>query len=900
MSQWVTGGVALAYLGLLFTIAWQGDRMAAKGSSLLANPVVYALSLAVYCTSWTFFGSVGQASAQGIAFLPIYLGPTLLAALWPVILAKMIRIARSQRLTTVADFISARYGKSRFLGVQVTVIALVGGTPYIALQLKAVSFAFSTLVGAPAGVEPLLYSDTGLAAAILLTTFAILFGARHIDSGDHHAGMVSAIAFESVIKLVAFMTVGMFVTFLCFDGPTDLFGRAAKNPDLRALFTLGDRRDFSDWIALTVLSMLAFFGLPRQFQMAVTENIDDSHINKAVWLFPLYLLLINLFVLPIAIAGRLQFAGTGVDPDTFMLAIPLARAAPSLAIVGFIGGLSAATGMVIVETVALATMVTNYLIMPLLLDYSRVRPLSGSNLAGKILLARRLAIAGSVFSGYVFARLVNDKVSLVGIGLISFTAVAQFAPPMLIGLFWRGGGKRGAQIGLLAGFLVWCYTLLVPALVTSGTALSPFIQSGPLGIAVLKPYALFGLVGLSPVAHALLWSMIANVGSYLVVSLLTSRSAIERVQASLFVDAFATAPGVGAKFWRGGAALADLKALASRFVGHQRAERLFGHFFANRGEDQQTADGGPELVGYTENILAGVIGAAAARIMVASVAKGKAASIDEVMQILDENSHMIAYSMELENKSQELQTLTSELQTTNEKLKELNSIKDEFIATVTHELRTPLTSIRSFSEILLDNPEIDPGRRRDFLAIIVKESERLSRLINQVLDLAKLEDGTVCWNIREIDLGAALEDAAASVRQVFLDQKVDLVVDLPPTETRQPTDRDRLVQVVINLLSNAVKFTPPGTGLVRLKLETNEWGATISVSDNGPGIPVAEQEIIFEKFQQGGNTLTSKPAGTGLGLAISRTIVNGLGGWIWVDSEPGWGATFAFFLPKTP
>jgi Na+/proline symporter/nitrogen-specific signal transduction histidine kinase len=901
MSHWLAGSVSLAYLLLLFAIAYHGDKRAREGRSPLSSPVMYALSLAVYCTSWTFFGSVGQASQRGVHFLPTYLGPTLMLALWPIVLAKVVRIGRSQRITSIADFISARYGKSHMVGALVTCIAVVGGTPYIALQLKAVSDTFETLVGFPdphpaMGAVPILL-DTGMYVSAILAVFSILFGARHIDASEHHEGMVSAIAFESIFKLAAFLAVGGAVVFGYYGGLGDLFGRAAANPELVRLFTINDASEYGDWVTLTVLSMLAIICLPRQFQVAVVENVDERHVRQAVWLFPLYLILINLFVLPIAMAGRMEFAGTGVVPDIYVLALPLVHGSEGLALLAFLGGLSAATGMVIVETIALATMFSNYIVMPILLRTVMAGYHAKSNLAGAVLAVRRLAIIGCIFLGYLYARLIGEGFTLMGIGLVSFAAVAQFAPAMLGGLFWRAGNKAGALSGLGLGFLVWLYTLFLPSLARSGVLPISFVEAGPFGLTLLKPYALFGLSGLAPVAHAMVWSILANFGTYVLVSLITRQGAMERIQASLFVDAYSAIPGGAAQFWRGNATVSDLQDLAGRFIGIERAERAFSRFAATRSIKPGTAEATPELVGFTERLLSGAVGTATARVAVASVAKGEIVSLNEVLDILDENSQVIAYSHKLEGKSRELEAASAELRAAYEKLTELHRLKDEFIATVTHELRTPLTSIRSFSEILFDNPDIDVAQRQEFLGVVIKESERLTRLINQVLDLAKLEAGTVAWDIREVDVAQAVREAAESMGQLFKDKGIALVLGVPASPIALTTDRDRFSQVVINLLSNAVKFCDPRIGRVELGLSVDDKGVTVEVADNGPGIPDWAHQKIFEKFQQVGDTLTAKPEGTGLGLTISRNIVERLGGRIWVESEPDQGAVFSFFLP---
>ena len=388
------------YLGLLFAVAYWADWRADKGRSVIASPTVYALSLAVYCTAWTYYGSVGRAAETGIGFLPTYLGPTIAAALWGFLLLKMIRVSKSQRITSIADFIASRYGKSQVLGGLVTVIAILGIVPYIALQLKAISASFSILLQYPDIVMPRdadtvpVWADNAFFVALLLAAFTILFGTRHLDASERHEGMVAAIALESVVKLVAFTTVGLFVTFGLFSGFSDVFQHAQEAGHVKPLLApaVGG---YVSWFSLCLLAGLAIMFLPRQFQVAVVENSGERQLRRAIWLFPLYLLLINIFVLPIALAGQLRFPDGAVDADTFVLTLPMVYQQEWLALFAFVGGLSAATGMVIVETIALSTMACNDLVMPALLRrWGHVPPVQ--NVGALLLRIRRWAIVAYI------------------------------------------------------------------------------------------------------------------------------------------------------------------------------------------------------------------------------------------------------------------------------------------------------------------------------------------------------------------------------------------------------------------------------------------------------------------------------------------------------------------------
>jgi Na+/proline symporter/signal transduction histidine kinase len=899
---------SFAYLGLLFAIAFYADKRADAGRPVIANAYVYSLSLAVYATAWTFYGSVGRAASDGVGFLPIYIGPTLMIALWWIVMRKILRISKQNRITSLADFVASRYGKSALLAGLVTVIAVIGIVPYISLQLKAISTSYSILVQYPEIVMPAqlgataMWSDTAFWVALILAAFTIAFGTRHLDAAEHHQGMVAAIAFESLVKLLAFLAVGVFVTFGMYHGFGDLFERAAAVPKLQDMLTPleGVAGGYASWVWLTILSMMAIMFLPRQFQVTVIENLDEKHLAKAIWLLPLYMLAINVFVLPIAFGGLLHFPDGGVDADTFVLTLPMAQKQELLALLVFIGGLSAATGMVIVETIALSTMVCNDLVMPVLLRLRRLRLNEQADLTGLLLGIRRGAIVSILLLGYLYFKLAGEAYALVSIGLISFAAVAQFAPAVLGGIFWKGGTRRGALCGLSAGFAVWFYALLLPALARSGWLPVSLLEEGPFGIALLKPLALFGLAGLDQITHAMIWSMLANIGAYVGMSLAASPGADEHRQASLFVDVYrGSGEAGGARFWRGTASLPELYNLLARFLGASGADEAFGRYAAARGLDwpAHNPPADAELVHYVEMQLAGAIGAASARVMVAAVVKEEALTIDEVREILDEASQVVVYSHRLQQKSRELETATAELRAANEQLKELDRLKDDFVSTVTHELRTPLTSIRAFTQILFDNPQVELEQRMKFLGIITKESERLTRLINQVLDLAKIESGKAEWHESRLDMRELVEDTVTGMSQVFEERNITVEMKIAEGIAAVRADVDRIIQVMLNLLSNAAKFCRPGEGRIEIALTQQAGSLRVDVRDNGPGIDAADQKVIFDKFRQVGDTLTGKPHGSGLGLHISRQIVEHFGGRMWVESSPGKGACFSFTLP---
>ena len=896
-------GASFVYLLLLFAVAWFGDQRAAAGRSVIASPWVYALSMAVYCTAWTYFGSVGRAANAGVWFLPIYLGPMLAMVLAWIVVRKMIRIAKTYRITSIADFIASRYGKSRILASLVTLITVVGIVPYIALQLKAISSGYAMLttpLGQPAQAVGSWLQDSTLYVALALAGFTIVFGTRHLDSTERHEGMVAAIAFESIVKLVAFLAVGLFVAYGLFDGVGDIFAQALANPELQSLLSFGQGRPFAypQWFALTLLAMLSVIFLPRQFQVMVVENVDERHLKRAAWVFPTYLLLINLFVLPIALGGLLFFGKGQADPELFVLSLPLSQGHEWLALFVFVGGLSAATGMVIVEAKAVSTMVCNDLVMPLLLRMERFGSRATGDLTGLLLAIRRVAILGILLLGYLYFRVAGEAYALVSIGLISFAAVAQFAPAMLGGMYWRLGNRQGALVGLLLGFAFWVYTLLLPSIAKSGWMPDAFLSEGPWGLVWLKPEQFLGLTGLDNISHALFWSLFANVTAYVLVSLWTRPQAREASQALLFVDVFNRTASTHPVFWQGRAQVSDLLGLTGRFLGQDKAQNLFAHYAKRVGAASiKDIPANAQLVQFVETQLAGAIGTGSARMMVASVVEEEQLNLDEVMHILEEASQLRAYSRALEDKSRSLEKATAELRAANEQLKSLDKLKDDFMSSVTHELRTPLTSIRALTEMMLDDDGMDVEQRRQFLEIVVAEAERLGRLVNQVLDMAKIEAGHAEWHNSDVDMHAVVMQAVQSISGTYHERGITLQVHASGAMPPIRADSDRLMQVMLNLLSNAAKFVPTASGRVDVYLKDAADGITVEVQDNGPGIAAEEQEQVFEKFRQAG-AADNRPQGTGLGLPISRQIVEHFGGRMWLTSELGQGACFGFFLPR--
>jgi len=652
-AGWAIIALAIGYVGFLFAIAWFGDRKLGSRKGGEGRPLIYALSLGVYCTSWTFFGSVGLAASTGYDFIPVYIGPVILFALgWRLIL-RVVRIAKSQNLTSVADFIAARYGKSQAVAAIVTCVAVVGTLPYIALQLKAIVTSTEVLLGSNHIVSIALpqigFVETALVVAIVLATFAVLFGTRHIDATEHQDGLMLAIAAESLLKLAAFLAVGTFVLFAVFGGVAGFLDRARESLEIQSIF--GRSFNGGTWLTVSFLSLCAIILLPRQFHVTVVENNSEREIKRASWMFPLYLVLINLFVVPIAAAGLMVLPKSAVVPDMYVLALPIAKGADAIATFAYIGGLSAATAMVIVESIALSIMVSNGLVIPLLLRNRFLGPDTDhiEELGRTLLNVRRIAIFAIVLLGLAVYRALGQGHGLAAIGLLSFAAISQLAPAFFGGLYWRKGTARGAIAGMLIGFAVWAYTLLLPWVVKAGWLPTSLLSDGPFGIAFLKPQALFFLA-FEPLTHGVLWSMAANTVAYITVSLLRAPEPVERLQARVFVEdetpRIATTQAF--KLWRTSITVGDLQATVARYLGEERAQRSFAEYASGRSiaiGPHQEAD--IHALRFTEHLLTSAIGAASARLVLSLLLRRSNVGSQSALRLLDDASEALQYNRDL-------------------------------------------------------------------------------------------------------------------------------------------------------------------------------------------------------------------------------------------------------------
>ncbi|APG46693.1 sensor histidine kinase [Phaeobacter porticola] len=858
--------VCLAYVALLFIVAFAADHQASHGRAprWMRSPLIYTLSLSIYCTAWTFYGAVGYAARSGLEYITIYLGPTLVMIGWWWGLRKLVRIGRSQRVTSIADLLSARYGKSNMLAIGVTILAVIGTTPYISLQLQSITLSFSIFAEADPlrsvnATQTVFWVATGLAA------FAILFGTRNLNANERHHGVVTAVALEAVVKLVSLLAVGVFVVWGIAGGVGETMARIDAS-------SIGQWQvDGGRWAAITFLSAAAFVCLPRMFQVMVVENEDERHLRVAAWAFPLYLLLISIFVVPIAAIG-LELLPVGSNPDLFVLTLPLAEGQQGLAMLSFLGGFSSATSMAIVAAMALSTMVSNHIVMPIWLRSQEVGASVSGDVRNVVLLARRLSIAGVMALGYFYYTLSGGGDALAAIGLVSFTGIAQMLPSLVGGLFWRGATRSGALAGLSVGFSVWLYTMLLPEL---GGGLLPvgFLSEGLFGLSWLRPHALFGIEGLDATVHAVLWSMTLNTAAFMTGSLLTFPSPLERLQGAQFVHVFEHSSGP--RGWTGSVAQSeDLMIMSQRILGAGEAQKFFQGELARQGGRGPLPEPTPVFLERLERELSASIGAAAAHAMVGQIVGGSSVSVQDLLAVADETAQILEYSSRLETQSEELSRTAHKLQETNEKLTQLSQQKDAFLSQVSHELRTPMTSIRAFSEILRDTENLEESDHSRYAGIIHDEAQRLTRLLNDLLDLSVLENGQVSLNVSAGRLGDILDHAVATA---LADGSDHLLVhrDAATDDMRLSSDLDRLAQVFINLIANADKYCTAADPALQILARQDGHRLFIDFIDNGEGIPQNLRTMIFEKFSR---VSPERAGGAGLGLAICREIMQRLGG----------------------
>ncbi len=644
MLGWLIVIAAILYVTMLFAVASIGDRHAARRGPISSRPYIYSLSLAVYCTSWTFFGSVGLASERGLEFLTIYIGPILVFVFGYPLLKRIIDLGKAEKITSIADFLAARYGKSFAVASIATIIATIGIIPYIALQLRSIAGSIGLMVSfySPGALsEDFVYRHVAFVVALLLAVFAVLFGTRHADATEHQDGLVLAMAVESVIKLAAFLAVGLAVSLFLFHRPADLIEAMLANEGVQA--SMAYQTSLATWIVLVMLAAFAVVMLPRQFYMTIVENRSEKELRTASWVFPFYLVLINLFVVGIAFAG-LTVVGGKASADLYVLAVPLSNGRDFMAMVAFIGGLSAATAMVIVESVALSIMISNDLVIPLALR-RLLRPAMGEreDWSKIILMIRRAAIFCILFASFLYYLEMADNVRLVAFGLISFAAIAQFAPAFVGGLVWRGANARGAVLGMVAGIIVWAYTLFIPSLLPPDTS---FLVNGPLGLTALRPQALFGTSG-EPLNHGVLWSLAINIAFYVMGSLSRASRPRERIQAAIFVPR-ETSPMPSLRRFRTSVTVNDIKDTIARYLGVERTERSFQSFEQREGRSLPGhAPASIELIRFGEQLLASAVGSSSARLILSLLVQRQDRSAKDAFRLLDDATEALQHNRDL-------------------------------------------------------------------------------------------------------------------------------------------------------------------------------------------------------------------------------------------------------------
>ncbi len=903
----VLAGIIL-YVGLLLLIARWAEHRQAGDVSITDNALVYSLSLAVYCTSWTFYGSVGKAATSGTFFLTTYLGPTMAISLWWLVLRKMVRIRNSHRITSIADFISARYAKSQMIAALVTLMALVGNMPYIALQFKAIISTFCILTGKGDSNGSWIGSHAGPVVVCLMIAFTIVVGARRQDPTERHRGMIAALAVECMVKLVAFLAAGIFVTFFMYEGFGDIFDRLARQ---HGSWSAGVENlqvsSYSTWLSNILLSMSAIMFLPRQFHVAVVENSNERHILTAMWILPLYMFLISVFVYPIAMGGLLH-GYPAADADSFVLTLPLEHAGPWLSFLVFIGGFSSAAGMIMISSMTTATMITNHLLLPAM-DCLKWEWLG--ILRRNLLRCKWAAVACGIGAGYWFELQVGESFMLANIGNIAFAAALQFAPVSLGGIFWRKGNQVGAMMGLSAGFAVWCYTQLVPAFARSGWMSRTLLERGPWGIELLHPEHLFGITALDPVSHTVLWTVILNGGLYVLGSLCAEASQSERSMAAEFMGVRSSVagapPGHSEAYVDAESKREQIIALLLQYFTHPEARALADRSFAAAGlagKDRLTIIELAELHSHVEKNLAGSIGAGAAHRALnkqAIFSEREARELSDIYgEILaelrvtpDELRKKVDYYQEraslLSNYARDLEEEVRkravELETAQEELvkREKLSVLGRLTATVSHELRNPLGVIRTSAFYL----------HRKLGASDEKISKHLRRIEEQVSTC-----DCIVGDLLEYTRGRQSERVPGEISpwiektlsEIGFPEHVELIRELAGGLPRVSFDKEKMRRVLINVTDNALQAVAarrernapeekPYVPRVQVRTTLFDGRVRIEVEDNGVGM---DEETVARAFEP---LYTTRARGTGLGLAIVRKIIEEHGGTVALASK---------------
>ena len=887
MSSFALFAVVLVYLALLFLVAHLAEKK--KSKIWINNPYIYALSLAVYCTAWTYYGSIGVAATSGLNYLPIYIGPIMVIPAWIYINTRIVRISRVNKISSLADFISLRYGNSRSFSAIITLVCLFAIVPYIGLQIKAISETFHLVTETPMSKN--ILTDNATFVVILIALFSSYYGTKYVDASEKRLGIISAIALESFLKLFFIIILGLFVIYFAFDGFSDTYQKASKFPDFKAKNTFNGIEGAMNWMILCMISGTAICILPRQFHTAIIENRQEKHIKTAIWFFPLYLLIFTIFIFPIAWGGRLIFEGQNVNPEFYSILIPQHFNNTLITVLVFLGGLSSCISMIIISAITLSIMVSNNLIIP----YGLLGKFKSENEVRNtrnITNIRKFSIFGLVILAFCFYKYFILKTSLDSVGLISFVIIAQLAPAFFGALFWRRGSYKGAVIGLLAGLAICYFGLIIPQYYFSYTSeLKGVLRD------MYNAFQFFDIYFLTRIPEIFFWSILVNTGLFTILSVSMKGNYRERNFAELYVDIDKYIQNhENAFIWRGTAYVSDIKNILERFLGKKKTEQAMRIFNIKYNIDSQTETADSRFIKFSENLLAGRIGTASAKILIEGVTKEDKISLKEVLNILEESKENITLNKKLIEKSEELKQLSNDLSSANENLIIKDRQKDDFLDSVAHELRTPITAIRSAGEILADDDDIPLDIKREFLNNIITESDRLSEIINDILYLDKLQHGEIALNIQQNNIIETYKKALNPILHLIQQKNIHISeVDLLNQYIFE-YDEARMIQLFQNILGNALKFTDE-QGTIQTKLSEKEDFLVIKIFNTGKNIPEEDLEMIFDKFYQAKNQNIRKPTGSGLGLAISKRLVEAHSGNIKAENS-GLGVTFTVTLPK--
>ena len=864
--------IIMLYLALLFFIAFWAEKR--KSNFWANNPYVYSLSLAVYCTAWTYYGSIGVAANQGLEYLAIYIGPIIIIPAWIVINSKIIRISRVNKISSIADFISLRYGNSRSFGAIISVVCILAIIPYIGLQIKAISDTFHLVTKSENPNN--IFTDTATYVVLLIAIFSSYYGTRYVDASEKRLGIISAVAVESFLKLIFFVILGIFVTYGIFNGFDDIYEKAKNLPEFTQRNSFNGLEGSFNWMLTSMLSMTAIFLLPRQFHTTIIENRKENHLKTAIWVFPLYLLIFNFFVFPIAWGGKILFLGQNVNPELFPILIPQKFGSILISVIVFLGGLSASISMIIISSVTLSIMLSNNVIIPYgWIDTFKTKNDTFNN--KNIVNIRKVSIFLLIITAFVFYKYLILESSLFSVGLVSFVLIAQLAPSFFGAIFWRRGTYTGAVIGLILGILICYINLIIPQYLK---AINP-----ELAINQYRILQFFKIPYLETIPQVFFWSLLANATVFTIISVSSKGNYRERNYAEIYVDINRYIQNhEGAYIWKGKANVSDIRRILVRFLGDKKTKQALKIFNLKYNIDDENDTADSRFIKFSENLLSGRIGTASAKILIEGVTKEDKISLPEVLKILEESKENITLNRKLTEQSRQLRRLSDDLRSANSSLIEKDKQKDDFLDSVTHELRTPITAIRAAGEILLDDDDIPVEIKKDFLENIISESDRLNEIINDILYLDKLESGTIKLNINKNNIIDTYHKALKPIYHLIQQKNIHHSEINLLNDNEFYYDEARIIQVFQNILGNAYKFTEE-SGMIQVKFQEKDNLLKIGIFNTGKKIPDEDIDLIFDKFYQSKHQNIRKPVGTGLGLAICKKIIDAHQGKIYAENK---------------